>query len=366
MRILHLVPPAFGGIDAYIFSHYKYMDRSKFHFDFLTRNPALENAPQYRELPYGVRWFPSTAAEDPDGFAGKMTEIFRGGYDALHLHTSFWTGTLLEELAKEAGIRKVIVHSHSSDIEDNDAQRRSLLLRRHEAIKETITENLASDYWACSRKAADWLYGDHIPRDWVRILKNAIEVERYRFDPERRCALRRELGVESAVVYGTVGRISYQKNHGFMVDAFAEIHRRNPRSRLLLVGSGELRGELERQIEAYRLEDAVLLPGWKANVEDYLNAMDVFLLPSRFEGLGIAALEALASGLPCVISDRVPEEMDFSEAVRRVPLEIPRWAAAMEEAAERRMDRDAGVETVRAAGYDVKYQAKVLERMYRE
>lgn len=364
MNILHLVPPSFGGIDAYIFSHYKYIDQSKFHFDFLTRNPALENAAQYREYPYHVRWFPSTAAEDRDGFAGRMLEIFRGGYDALHLHTSFWTGTLLEELAREAGIRKVIVHSHSSYIEENDAERRNFLLRQHEEIKGTITEELATDFWACSGKAAGWLFGGRIPKDRVRILKNAIEVERYRFDPEKRRSLRRELGVESALVFGTVGRISYQKNHAFLVDAFAEVHRRHPEARLLLVGDGELRDGLERQIEAYRLKDAVLLPGWKTNVEDYLHAMDCFLLPSRFEGLSIAALEAMASGLPCVISDRLAEETDLSEDVRRVPLEVPRWAAAMEAAAERRTDREAGVEIVRAAGYDVRRQAKVLERMY--
>lgn len=364
MKVLHLVPPSFGGIDAYIFSHYKYMDRSKFRFDFLTRNPALENAAQYREFPYRVRWFPSTAAEDRDGFAGRMLEILRSGYDVLHLHTSFWTGTLLEELAREAGIRKVIVHAHSSDIEECDAERRSFLLRQHEEIKRTVMEDWATDYWACSGKAADWLFGNRIPKEKVQVMKDAIEVERYRYDPEKRRALRHALGIESSIVFGTVGRISYQKNHAFLVEAFAEVYRRNPRVRLLLVGDGELRGELERQIEAYRLTDAVLLPGWRTDVEDYLQAMDCFLLPSRFEGLGIAVLEAAAAGLESVVSDRLPEEVDISESIRRVPLEVPRWAAAMEEAAERRSDREAGVEVVRAAGYDVRRQAKVLERMY--
>ena len=110
----------------------------------------------------------------------------------------------------------------------------------------------------------------------------------------------------------------------------------------------------------------MLLLGWKSNVDDYYQAMDIFLLPSRFEGLGIAAVEAAASGLPAVVSDQVPEDVAFTENVRHVPLELPLWTRTLEELAELSCNRGEGVEVVRAAGYDVRRQAKVLEALYQE
>ena len=366
MRILHLLPPGFGGIDAYVFSHYKYMDREKFHFDFITRNLNLQNAAQYRDYPYTVQMLPGTAAEDRDGFIRAMREILGNGYDVLHLHTSFWTGTLIEEIAQDAGIRKVIVHSHSTYIEENDDEKRERFLRQHNKIKATLTPDLATDYWSCSRKAADWLFGSRIPSDRIKIMNNAIELEKYQFHPKIRSRVRMELGIGEAVVFGTVGRISYQKNHGFLVDTFAEFHGKHQNCKLMIVGDGELRGELQAQIREKNLEDAVLLLGWKTNVENYLQAMDCFLLPSRFEGFPISVIEAAASGLQCIVSDNVTDEVTVSNYIQRKPLDVAAWESAIDEILKKAVDRQAGGMALRAAGYDIKQQAKVLERMYED
>lgn len=366
IRVLQLVSPNFGGIESYVFSHYQYMDREKIHFDFLTQNRALEGASQYRQFQYHVRLLRQTANQDQDLFVRQMRELLSSGYDVLHLNNCFWTGFLLEELAKEAGIRKVIVHSHSSFIDEPDDEKRTQLLRRHEEVKKAFTQDLATDFWACSWKAADWLFGPQIPRDKIRIMKNAIEIEKYQFDSRKRKHVRGELGLENAVVLGTTGRLSYQKNQTFLIDVFADFHRRYPNSKLLLVGDGELWRELELQIAGKGLEKDVLLLGWRTNVEDYLQAMDVFLLPSRFEGLGIAVIEAAASGLPCLVSDQVPEDAAVTEHVHHLPLQIPAWTDALEEASQLRIDRQDGAEAVRSAGYDIKRQAKVLEALYEQ
>ena len=296
----------------------------------------------------------------------QVREIFGNHYDVLHLNNCFWTGFLLEELAREAGIRKVIVHSHSTFIDEPDAKRREELYRRHEEVKKAFSTELATDFWACSQMAADWLFGPQIPKDRIRIIKNAIEAEKYRFDEEKRAQVRKELNLEDALVLGTVGRLSFSKNHEFLIELLKEIRKSHPKVKLLIIGEGDLRGALETQIQENGLEDAVLLLGWKSNVEDYLQAMDIFLLPSRFEGLGIAAVEAAASGLPAVVSDQVPEDVAFTENVRHVPLELPLWTRTLEELAELSCNRGEGVEVVRAAGYDVRRQAKVLEALYQE
>lgn len=367
IRILHLTPPGFGGIDSYIFGHYRHMDQQRFRFDFMTQNLELENAEQYQDFSYRVWTLPVTAAQDRSGFIKRVRKILQEGYDVLHLHTSYWTGFLLEELAKEAGIPKVILHAHSTAVDENDPEKRLALSRRHEEIKRAFSPDLATDYWACSWKAAGWLFGEQIPREKIRIMKNAIEVERFRFSQQKRKKLRQEFGIEEdTLVLGTAGRLSYSKNPGFLVDVFAVFHRNHQNSRLLILGDGELRRTLKLQIAEKGLEKDVLILGWRTNVEDYLQAMDVFLLPSRFEGLGIAAVEAAASGLPCLVSDQVPREVAFAENIRHIPLDIPDWTAALEEASRLHMNRQDGAEAVRAAGYDIKRQAKVLEVLYEQ
>lgn len=365
IKVLQLVSPGFGGIESYVFSHYRYMDRTKFHFDFLTQNSALENAAPYSDLNYKVYLLQKAAKQGKDEFARQIQEVFSNGYDILHLNNCFWTGFMLEELAKNAGIRKVIVHSHSSFIDDPDEKKRAELRQRHEEVKRAFTPDLATDFWACSQVAADWLFGPQIPRDQIRIMKNAIEIEKFRFDPQKRERVRCRLGLGDDLVLGTAGRLSYSKNQTFLIDVFAEFRQRHPNSKLLLIGDGELRGVLEKQIASKGLEKEVLLLGWKTNVEEYLQAIDIFLLPSKFEGLGIAAVEAAASGLPCLVSDHVPKEVAVTEHIRHIPLNTPAWVAVLEELTRQRPDRKKGAESVQAAGYDVRQQAKVLERLYK-
>ncbi len=366
MRILHLVSPGLGGIEAYIFSHYKYMDQEKFQFDFMTQNGGLRDAEEYKDFPFSVKLLQTTAMKNQKEFTRQVREILAEGYDIVHLHTCYWTGIRIEEIAKEMGVRRVIVHSHSTFIDIPDAEKRDLLLKRHEEIKRIFSPDLATDFWACSWKAADWLFGEQIPRNRIRIMKNAIELERFRFDQQKRERIRAALGLEDALVLGAAGRLSYQKNHEFLIELFREFYKNHPGAKLMIVGEGELRGPLEVQIRACGLQDAVLLPGWSPDVENYLQAMDYFLMPSRFEGLGIAIVEAAAAGLPCIVSEHVPEDVEEIPDVRRIPLEISAWLDAVEDELKRTRIRQNGWELVRSAGYDIKHQANVLETLYCE
>lgn len=367
MRILHLASPGLGGIEAYIFNHYKYMDQEKFRFDFMTQNRSLRDAEEYRSFQFDVKLLPTTAAKDPDGFAKRVREILSEGYDVLHLHTCYWTGFLIEEIAKEVRIKKVIVHSHSTYIDERDQTKREQLLQRHEEVKQTFTAGLATDFWACSGLAADWLFGSQIPRDRIRIMKNAIDLERFQFNQYVRRWVRSELGIkDETLVLGTTGRLSYQKNHAFLIKLFQMFHKEHPNSRLIIVGDGELRISLERQIKESGLADSALLLGWKTSVEKYLFAMDCFLLPSRFEGLGIAMVEAAASGLPCIVSDQVPQDVVFHETIRRIPVCVSNWLEVLEELVQLPINRAEGTARVYGAGYDIRRQAKVLESLYEE
>lgn len=365
VKVLHLSSPGFGGVDSYIFSHYKFMDRKHFQFDFLTQNRQLEGAEQYKEFQYKVKLLPSPG-QSKDVFVKKVREALEEGYDVLHLHTGYWKGIELEQIAKEMRVPKVIVHSHCSFIDVANHAERNALLLQHERIKRTFPADYATDFWACSNEAADWLFGPQIPRNKIRLMKNAIELERFQFDQEKRDYIRTELGLQDSLVLGAVGRISHSKNPEFLIDVFDKFHQKHKKSKLVIIGDGELKPDLEQRIQKKRLTDSVLLLGWKINVEDYLQAMDCFLMPSRSEALGIAALEAVASGLQCLVSDQAPEELEFTDHIRRVPLETDEWISALEETEQLPSDRHAGTEILCAAGYDIRQQAKILEGLYQE
>lgn len=363
VKVLHLSSPGFGGVDSYIFSHYKFMDRKHFQFDFLTQNRELESAEQYKEFQYKVKLLPAPG-QSKDVFVKKVREALEEGYDVLHLHTGYWKGIELEQIAKEMRVPKVIVHSHCFLIDVADPEERKALSLRHEKIKSAFPADLATDFWACSKEAADWLFGPQIPKDKIRLMKNAIELERFQFDQGKRDYIRAELDLQNSFVLGTVGRLSYQKNSEFLIELFEKFHQKHRNSKLIFVGDGELRPDLERRIQEKNLMDSVLVLGWKINVEDYLQAMDCFLLPSRFEALGIAVLEAVAAGLQCAVSDQTSEELEFTDRIRRIPLEVSAWISALEELERLPSDRHTGTEILRVAGYDIKQQAKILEDLY--
>lgn len=364
-KILHMTPPIIhNGVYKYIFNHLAYIDRERFQFDFLTRNEkALAATEECRKYGFFIHSFCNTERDKEEEMRKEISEILSQGYDAIHLHTSFWRGFLIEQIAMEMKIPKVIVHSHSTWVDVKDDKKREEILRIHNGYKEKFDFRYATDVCACSRLAGDWLYGDRIPREKIRILPNAIDVEKYSFRPEIRDSLRKRLGLEDKVVIGSVGRYCYQKNQGFLIKAFGKARERNKKLFLLLIGGGELRDELKKQIAGLGLRDAACLLNWQDNVQDYFQAMDVFCLPSLFEGLGITCIEAQAAGLKCLLSDEIPGEAGVTDLVTFLPLDEWIWAEKMVESrtAEQRERKNKEIE---AAGYDIRTAVKKLENLY--
>lgn len=364
-KILHMTPPIINnGVYQYIFNHMAYMDRERFQFDFLTRNAkALAATEEYRKYGFSIQSFSSTERNDEEELRREITDILKQGYDAIHLHTSFWRGFLIEQIAMELNVPKVIVHSHSTWVDVADDKKREEMLRIHNAYKMKFDFRYATDVCACSALAGDWLYGERIPREKIQILPNAIDVEKYSFHPEIRDSVRKRLGVEDKTVIGSVGRYCYQKNQGFLIRAFAKAREQNKNLFLMLIGGGELRDELKKQIADAGLKDAVCCLNWQEKVQDYFQAMDVFCLPSLFEGLGITCIEAQAAGLRCLLADTIPEEAEVTDLVTFLPLDEQIWA---EEIAQSRQAGDRGRKDkeIEAKGYDIRSAVKKLEKLY--
>lgn len=222
--------------------------------------------------------------------------------------------------------------------------------------------------FSCGVEAGDWLYGKK-NRDQVILMNNAIDAAQYTFLPEKSKQMKKALGVEGKKVIGHVGRFFAQKNHTFLIDIFHEIHQMDPDTVLLLVGGGELDDSLKNRIrdkaDRLGLSDAVRFLGVREDVAQLYQAFDLFLLPSLFEGLPVTMVEAQASGLPCVISDKVPAQCDLTGNVRVIPLsESPkRWAELTLEYLKN-FQRTDTFDIIKKSGFDIKENAQWLQNFY--
>ena len=284
----------------------------------------------------------------------------RGEYAAIHLHLPYLASVFAPK-ARKYGVSKVIVHCHSSRFSLESSGWRNRILN-------IPTRWLADDRIACGREAGKVWYGDRaVETGRVLVLPNAVETERFRFDPERREGARRSLGLENRLVIGHIGTLTTPKNHRFLLEIFAEIRKRRPDAVLLSAGEGPLRPQIEEQIRDLGLEAPVRLLGNRKDVPELLQAMDVFLFPSLHEGLPVSVVEAQAAGLPVLMSSAVTDEVCVAGGrIERMDLDLPpeRWAErALKLAALERTD---AADLVVEAGFDLKTSAAWLAGLYRE
>lgn len=312
IRVLHVVTyMGRGGLETMIMNYYRHIDRSKVQFDFLVHRDFRADYDDEIEalggkiyrLPRLIPWSKSYH-KALDAFFDNHPE-----YRIVHVHQDCLSAIILKA-AKKHGIPVRIAHSHSSNQDKNLKYLIKLFYKRQ------IPSN-ATQLFACGKEAGDWMFSG-AP---YRIINNAIDAKSYSFCEERRDQMREKLGIGVNVfVVGHVGRFNTVKNHTFLLDVFAAVHERNPDSRLLLVGDGDLRAEMEQKAERLGLLAYVIFTGIRSDVPDVMQAMDCFVFPSLYEGLPLTLIEAQAAGLPCIVSDGVPDECDKTGLVECISL----------------------------------------------
>lgn len=358
------VAASMGGHTQYILNHWDQIDKERFRFDFLTFDSELSFEKKLEAQGCNVYHLPCYPQQDVDRFYKAMGEILKNDYDAVHLHTRDWSGFELEEIVQHYCVPQVIIHAHSSGY-GRAANREEKIQGqlKHYEMRKRLHVNMATDFLACSEVAAEWLYGEQIPRDRIKIMHNAIDTCKFIFSWEEREKQRKKLGVDGKFVLGSVGRLELVKNHEFMIDVFHEVVKENPESILLLVGDGRQKEQIEAQIKSLDLQEHVKMLGKREDVNLILQAMDVFLLPSLFEGFPIALVEAQTSGLPCIVSDTVTKEETITDLVHYKPLIIEEWVDSIRHL-KKHGERKSMHTEVSQAGYDMKTQVKELERVY--
>ena len=353
IRILHIVTyMGRGGLETMLMNYYRSIDRTKVQFDFLTHRDFRADYDDEIEALGGRIYRLPNLNPFSRSYLGALDRFFveHPEYRIVHSHLDCMAGIPLKA-AKKHGVPVRIAHSHSSR-QDRDLKYPLKLL-----FKRSIPGQ-ATQLFACGEEAGKWMFGT----DDFRVLNNAIDAERYCFDPKVRQEVRSELGIPAdALVAGHVGRFMAPKNHGFLLRIFAELP---DHARLLLVGDGELRAENEHLAEELGIRDRVIFAGLRRDVERMLQAMDVFVFPSLYEGLPLSIVEAQAAGLPCLISDKVPIECKKTDLVTQIPLDASpaEWAKAVASAAE--TPRRDTLAQIREAGFDIRANAEWLQNHY--
>lgn len=362
MRILH-VTAGIGrcnGVMSVILNYARYMPED-IRFDVLyfvetddDRKAELEalGGRAVKIAPPGPHSF---RRDDVDAYL----DAHRGEYAAIHIHLPYLASVLAPK-ARGAGIGRVIVHCHSSRFSLESGGWRNRILN-------IPTKWLADDLIACGRDAGVVWYGRRaMNRGCVTVLPNAIERERFRYDPATRSRVREELKINDCFVVGHVGTLSTPKNHQFLLSVFAEIRRRQPNAVLLLVGEGALRERLRTQAEELGIQNEVVFLGNRGDVPELLQAMDVFVFPSLHEGLPVSVVEAQAAGLPVLISDAVTDEVCVTGRIRRLSLadSAEQWAESALKLAE--IERTDTADEVVKSGFDLPESARWLAEFYRK
>lgn len=245
-----------------------------------------------------------------------------GKYDIVHSHLLFYNGIVMRA-AYRAGVKKRIAQSHATQENRSASRIRGLVSEIYKHTMRHWLKKYATDLVGCSKKAGIYMCSEKLFEKRGCVLPNYVDAAKYEFSPQRRAAVREKLGLSDELIIGHVGSIYWIKNQTFLVSLLAELLKAEPDSLLMLVGDERDGGETRALAESLGVSDKVMLTGSRDDVPDLLNAMDVFVFPSRFEALPLAPIEAQAASLPCVTSLGVPEEIKVNDAFERISLDEP-------------------------------------------
>lgn len=359
IKVLHIINGAdLGGISTFILNYYSHMNRDLFLFDFVMYKEKI-GVNGMKLMDYGCHFFSIPAkSKHLIKYYRNLSEILKkGNYDVIHVHTN--TSSYIPLLiAKKAKIKIRIAHAHSAVINQNCIYKIKTML----AYK--LIPYSATHMCACSNEAGRLVFGTNN----FQLVPNAIDTDKFSFNETQRFHMRNKMDInQDCLVLGMVGRLSKEKNTQFAIKCFSSYLKVNNKAILLIAGDGILKNKLYKLAVDLKIEKHIVFLGQRKDVENLYQAMDIFLLPSEFEGFPIAALEALSTGLPVLLSDNITKDINISRNMRYLPINecdcnINKWVNAIEEFSKSKNRYKEN--SVQESGFSISECVGVLERVY--
>ena len=358
IRILQVVTyMGRGGLETMLMNYYRKINREEIQFDFLThRNFEADYDAEIRELGGKIYHLPTLNPFSKE-YKKALNEFFvqHPEYKIVHVHQDCMSSVILK-CAKNNNVPVRIAHSHNSNQDKN----LKYLIKLY--YKSKIPKD-STALFACSREAGDWMFDGAE----YKLLNNAIDTKQYIFSSCVHDSIRSQLNIpKDALVIGNIARFAPQKNHDFLIDVFSEIYKRNTKAMLLLVGDGDLRPVITEKVKELGLTEKVIFAGVRNDIPEIIQGMNIFLMPSLYEGLPVSLIEAQAGGLPCIVSDNFSPQCNITPLVHNYPLNnsASQWAdLVLSMADEPKTDT---TDMIQKAGFDITDNAKWLEKYYKD
>lgn len=355
--IISTVSLAKNGIATCILNYYHAIDNSEIQMDIVApnivdkelKNDLKSNGSKVYEL--------TMRKTSTVKYFLKLINIIRENkYDIIHAHGNSCTLAIEMIAALLGGCKVRIAHSHNTSCE---------YMKVHKLLRPLF--NLTCTHgFACGEDAGRWLFRNKK----FTVIKNGIDMAKYQYDEKIRNEYREKLNVKDEILIGHIGLFNYQKNHEFLIQVLLELQKNSLKKfKLMLIGDGELKASIEKLVQKFHLSEYVIFTGNVDNVTDYLQAIDMFLLPSRYEGLPYVLVEAQAAGLPCIVSDNVAREANLTDMLEFMSLSDSKiWAQRIGTFAfKNRLEKNIKVQTqISAAGYNISTNADKIKGLYRK
>lgn len=356
IKIVHVIGGLnFGGVESVLLNYFCNLDLENYELTIISHEKANEKCKrQFEELGIEIHEVPSKKENFRENIKQIYNIIKEKKPDIVHSHLTLSNYAPLG-IACFCKVKVRISHSHLVYTTKNTMQK----------IYAFLSNMFATHYMACSKLAAVYLFGKRrYKKRKVHILNNAVDISKFEYKEEVRKKIREELKLKNQLIIGHIGRFHEQKNHEFLISVFKEVHKSNENSVLLLIGNGELKDKVKNKIKQENLEQSVIILSAIENIYEYYQAMDIFVLPSLYEGLGVVLIEAQIAGLPCFASSNITDEAKITPLLEFLDINnIYEWKDKIA-LCKKNEDRLKYKEEIEKAGYNIKIEAKKLAEFY--
>ncbi len=363
IKVLHIgMSYGLGGIEQFLINYSKNIDKDLIKIDFINVFEVAKKQSYYTELSkLGKIYNIADYRNHPFKSYKQLKEVINNGnYDIVHYNMNSAAYLLPLICAKNSNAKRVIAHAH------NSANDKGIIKSIVHFINKHFITFFASDYFACSEKAAKWFFSKKtINGDRFKIINNAIDIDKFQYNPDIREKYRKDLNLKDSLVIAHVGRFKKQKNHEKLIEIFKEINAVENNSTLLLIGDGILRESIQNKVKDLNISDNVKFLGIRHDVESLLQAADVFVLPSLYEGAPTVVIEAQASGLLCELSDTITREVKVLDETNYIDLKASskEWADKILDDVKN-FERKDTISEMTEKGYNIKNEALKLGKIY--